>query len=67
MDDVAMKIISQDKALIKRDLESRLQRIKRLRQNLRKQREASDLEENEIGDFDKSEDYSWWQGLEDKR
>lgn len=67
MDDMAMKIIASDKALVRRDLEARLKRVQRIRSNLKKFRVLSNLEESEVYDFDKSEDYSWWQGVDDRR
>lgn len=67
MDDMAMQIIASDKALVRRDLEARLKRVQRIRANLKKFRVLSNLEESEVFDFDKSEDYSWWQGVDDAR
>lgn len=62
-----MKIINKDKALLRRDLQARLKRIHLMQANLKKLRKLSNLEEDEISDLDKSEDYSWWDGIKDKR
>ena len=55
-----MKIISKDKALVKRDLEARLKRIRRLQEHLKKFRKMSNITADDYTDFDKTEDYSWW-------
>lgn len=66
-EDVVMKIMNKDKALLRRDLSARLKRIHMLQANLKRMRKLSDLEEDEISDLDKSEDYSWWKGPDDNR
>jgi hypothetical protein len=66
-EDVVMKIISRDKSLVRRDLEARLKRIRHLQAQLKKFRKLSSVSAEEFTDFDKTEDYSWWQGIEDNR
>ena len=62
-----MKIIAKDKSLVRRDLEGRLKRIRRMQANLKKFRKLADITAEEFTDFDATEDYSWWKGIEDER
>jgi hypothetical protein len=66
-EDIVMKIIGKDKSLVRKDLEAKLKRIRRQQACLKKFRKLSNICADEFTDFDKSEDYSWWQGVEDPR
>lgn len=66
-DDVVSQIIQKDRKLVIRDLEARLKRIRTWQANIKKYRKQSNITSEEFSDFDKTEDYSWWQGVDDPR
>lgn len=67
VEDVVSKLIEKDKALVRRDLEARLARVKRQQANLKRYRKMSSITLDELVTFDETEDYSWWKGIEDDR
>ena len=62
-----MKLIDKDKQLVCRDLEARLARIRRQQASLKKFRKFSSVTMEELVQFDETEDYSWWRGIDDDR
>ena len=65
--DVVMELIKSNKTLIRRELEARLARIKKLQANLSKWREKVKIEATELTKFDEDECYDWYKGLDEKR
>jgi hypothetical protein len=64
---VVTKLIEKDRALVRRDLEARLARVKRQQASLKRYRKMSSITLDELVTFDETEDYSWWHGIEDTR
>ena len=66
-EDIVNTLIQKDKSLYRRDLEARLARVRRQQSALKKFRKISNITAEELTDFDGTEDYSWWRGVEDDR
>lgn len=65
--DVVMELINSDRKLVRRELEARLARIKKLQANLLKWRSLVKIDAEELTKFDDDEEYDWYKGHEDQR